>query len=219
MENVYPSSFRSLNAGVLVAQGRCRDEFAQIKERLQNSFWSNAPAYLYHAARVYAFSADLLENTDPGEAKRLRQRAVELLKLAVNHGWSDIWFMQIDPNLNAIRDTPAFSTIVKELSLPRYAVVHRDADPEHPPTQKVLLELPVEEHLHEAWQLAENGFTPLTIAATASNRPAVVVSCWTRSSSDTESHRGRIEKLWNDRRSVARQLEHELLHGPIVTTD
>ena len=78
----------------------------------------------YNAACAYSLASQALGRKDPAKRRVLADRAIGVLKTAIENGYSDYSHMQEDADLDPIRGLPAFGEIMKAGHLDRsYAAV------------------------------------------------------------------------------------------------
>ncbi|MGH7174172.1 MAG: protein kinase domain-containing protein [Gemmataceae bacterium] len=117
-----------LKIDVMIAQGRCglHRESAKMADQLRKNYPKN-PTLLVHAACGYALSAfgvvgGKTEAALTAEERRLRQeycrRAVEALRQAKANGYKDVKNLQIEPDLDAIRQDKSFQSLLREFAAP-----------------------------------------------------------------------------------------------------
>ena len=67
----------------------------------------------YNAACAYALASQAFSRKDPAKGRELADRAIRLLRTAIENGYADYKHMQEDTDLDPIREIPAFSEIMK----------------------------------------------------------------------------------------------------------
>jgi hypothetical protein len=78
----------------------------------------------YDAARAYALASRAVTRKDQARSKSLSERALSLLRKAIENGYVDYRHMQEDADLDPLRELPAFADIMKPGHLERsYAAV------------------------------------------------------------------------------------------------
>ena len=78
----------------------------------------------YDAACAYALASQAVARKDQARSKSLSERALSLLRKAIQNGYSDYRHMQQDADLDPLRQLPAFADIMKAGHLDRsYAAV------------------------------------------------------------------------------------------------
>ena len=78
----------------------------------------------YDAASAYALASQAVARKDQARSKSLSERALSLLRKAIQNGYSDYRHMQQDADLDPLRQLPAFADIMKAGHLDRsYAAV------------------------------------------------------------------------------------------------
>ena len=121
-----------------------------------------------------------LEQRQAARADAYAERAVTLLRQAVEAGYSDFTTMQTDPNFDPIRQNPGFIEMLARGHLERqYAAVwHGSATRESAESHG----LGTAEHLARCRALAAEGYRPaaLSAAVVAEGQPPVTASVWQR---------------------------------------
>ena len=120
----------------------------------------------------------------PGRTRRrvrsLSERALSLLRKAIQNGYADYKHMQEDADLDPLRELPAFAEIMKAGHLDRsYAAVWSgDVRFEASP----LLGLDPTTHLQRCRELASQGYrmVALSVARTSPEGPPITASVWHR---------------------------------------
>ena len=78
----------------------------------------------YDAACAYALASQAVARKDQARSKSLSERALSLLRKAIENGYADYRHMQEDADLDPLRQLPAFADIMKPGHLDRsYAAV------------------------------------------------------------------------------------------------
>ena len=78
----------------------------------------------YDAACAYALASQAVARKDQARSKSLSERALSLLRKAIQNGYADYNHMQKDADLDPLRELPAFADIMKAGHLDRsYAAV------------------------------------------------------------------------------------------------
>ena len=78
----------------------------------------------YDAACAYALASQAVARKDQARSKSLSERALSLLRKAIENGYADYRHMQEDADLDPLRELPAFAEIMKPGHLERsYAAV------------------------------------------------------------------------------------------------
>ena len=134
----------------------------------------------YDAACAYALASQAVARKDKARSKSFLERALSLLRKAIENGYTDYWHMQEDADLDPIRDLPAFVDIVKPLHLGRsYAAVWTgDVQFEAIP----LFGVDPTTHLQRCRELMAQGcrIVALSVARTSSEGPPITASVWHR---------------------------------------
>jgi formylglycine-generating enzyme required for sulfatase activity len=134
----------------------------------------------YDAARASAMAAQALAGKNTDHGRQLCERALALLRTAIQNGYSNYEDMQQNTDLDPIRELPAFAEIMKAGHLDRsYSAVwsgelHFEAS--------ALAGLDTATHLKRCRELASQGYrmASLSVARTSSEGPLVAVSLWHR---------------------------------------
>ena len=123
---------------------------------------------------------DWLEKQQAARADAYAERAVALLRQAVDAGYSNFANMQTDYSFDSIRRNPGFIEVLGRGHLERqYAAVwHGSATRESAESHG----LGTAEHLGRCRELAAEGYRPaaLSVAVAAEGRPPVTASMWQR---------------------------------------
>jgi hypothetical protein len=81
---------------------------------------------LYNAACAAALAAGAVQKSDAQPSNKFVTRALELLDLAVTHGYQDAQHLRTDVDLAALHGDPRFTPLVEKLEPPaRYAALWR----------------------------------------------------------------------------------------------
>ena len=134
----------------------------------------------YDAARAYALASQAIARKDQARSKSLSERALSLLRRAIENGYVDYRHMQEDADFDPLRGLPAFADIMKPGHLERsYAAVWMgdfrfDASP--------ILGLDPTAHLQRCRELEAQGYriVSLSVARTSSEGPPNTASVWHR---------------------------------------
>lgn len=100
----------------IAVDGRTKDAIAMVDRRDLLSRWGRESLYLYNVACVYGRSIESL-NQQPSSAdnellrRAWEDRAIQLLRNAVNRGFGNLALMESDPDLNSLRSLPAFQQL------------------------------------------------------------------------------------------------------------
>ena len=134
----------------------------------------------YVAACAYALASQPLAKKDPAKGRDRTERALSLLRKAIENGYANYKHMQEDADLDSLRNLPAFADIMKPGHLDRsYAAVWTgdfrfEASP--------LLGLDPTVHLQRCRELASQGYrmVTLSVARTSPEAPPITASVWHR---------------------------------------
>ncbi len=147
---------------------------AALKKQPQDS------GLYYDAACAYALASQAVARKDQARSTSLSERALSLLRKAIQNGYSDYNHMQEDADLDPLRQLPAFADLMKPGNLDRsYAAVWMgdfrfEASP--------LLGLDPAVHLRRCRELASQGYrmVALSVARTSAEGPPITASVWHR---------------------------------------
>jgi|GEM_PF-151894 len=134
----------------------------------------------YDAARAYALASQAVARKDQARSKSLSERALSLLRTAIESGYADYKHMQEDADLDPLRELPTFADIMKPGHLDRsYAAVWTgdfrfEASP--------LLGFDPTVHLQRCRELTAQGYrmVALSVARTSPEAPPITASVWHR---------------------------------------
>jgi tetratricopeptide (TPR) repeat protein len=147
---------------------------AALKEQPQDS------GLHYDAARAYALASQALAGKDHAKGRELAERAIRLLRTAIQNGYADYQHMQEDADLDPLRELPAFVEIMKAGHSDRsYAAVWTgDVRFEASP----LLGLDPTAHLQRCRELASQGYRMvcLSVARISPEGSPITASVWHR---------------------------------------
>jgi formylglycine-generating enzyme required for sulfatase activity len=134
----------------------------------------------YDAARTYSLASHAIAKRDEAKGHTFAERAIHLLRTAIENRYVDYKHIQEDTDLDPLRELPAFAEIMKAGRPDRsYAAVWAgDSRFEASP----LLGLDPTTHLQRCRELASQGYriVSLSIARTASEGSPVTASLWHR---------------------------------------
>ena len=134
----------------------------------------------YDAACAYAMASQAFARKDQARSKSLSERALSLLRKAIESGFANFGHMQEDADLDPIRDLPVFADIMKPGHLDRsYAAVWTgDVRFEASP----ILGLDPTTHLLRCRELVAQGYrmVALSVARTSPEGPPITTSVWHR---------------------------------------
>jgi serine/threonine protein kinase/formylglycine-generating enzyme required for sulfatase activity/tetratricopeptide (TPR) repeat protein len=158
---------------------------AALKRRTQDSDLH------YNAACAYAQASQALAGKDQAKGRKFLERAISLLRRAIQVGYGDYRHMREDADLDPLRELPAFAEIMKAAPRARsYAAVWTgdvqfDARPLVGPDPTT--------HLRRCGELAALGYrmVSLSVARNSPEGPLVAASVWHRPPV-TEEARDRI---------------------------
>ena len=134
----------------------------------------------YDAACAYALASQPLAKKDPAKGRDRAERAIRLLRTAIQNGYSDYNHMQEDSDLDPLRELPAFAVIMKAGHLDRFyaAVWAGDFRFEASP----LFGLDTAAQLQQCRELVAQGYrmVALSVARTSPGGPPITASVWHR---------------------------------------
>ena len=134
----------------------------------------------YDAACAYALASQAVARKDRARSKSLSERALSLLRTAIQNGYSDYKHMQEDADLDPLRELPAFADILKPGHLERsYAAVWSGESGEEAVTR---VGLDPAAHLLRCRELASQGYrmVALSVAWISPEAPPITASVWHR---------------------------------------
>ena len=134
----------------------------------------------WNAACAYSQASHAVARKDQAKSKSLSERALSLLRKAIQNGYADYKHMQEDADLDPLRELPAFAEIMKAGHLDRsYAAVWSgdfrfEASP--------LLGLDPTAHLQRCRELASQGYrmVALSVSRTSTEGSPITASVWHR---------------------------------------
>jgi formylglycine-generating enzyme required for sulfatase activity len=129
------------------------------------------------AIAAYSMAAQALSRTDPAKSQRLAERALDLVRSAIQNGVSQYDPVQANSFLDAIRGLPRFAEIM-HLDRRYFAVWGSDANLEGVP----LCGMNPDAHLRKCQELIDKGYRPvsLSVSRTLTEGPLVTASVWHR---------------------------------------
>ena len=150
---------------------------ASLKKQPQDS---RLYYYYYYAACAYSVASQAVARSDQARSKSLSERALSLLRKAIENGYADYKQMQEDADLDPIRDLPAFIEIMKVGHLDRsYAAVWMG---DYRFEANLMFGLDPIAHLHRCRELVAQGYrmVALSVARTSPEAPPITASVWHR---------------------------------------
>jgi serine/threonine protein kinase/formylglycine-generating enzyme required for sulfatase activity len=138
------------------------------------------PGLHYDAACAYAVASQALARKGRGEGRGLAERALALLRNAIDNGYADSRRMQEDADLDPLRGLPAFAEIMKAGRLDRSYTIVWAGDVRFD-TRPIVGRDPIAQ-LEESRELASQGYrvAALSVARTSLEGPPVTASVWHR---------------------------------------
>ena len=134
----------------------------------------------YDAARAYALASQAVSRKDQARSKSLSERALSLLRKAIENGYVDYRHMQEDADLDPLRGLTAFADIMKPGHLERsYAAVWMG---EFRFETSPIFGLDPTAHLQRCRELVAQGYrmVALSVARTSPEGPPNTASVWHR---------------------------------------
>jgi formylglycine-generating enzyme required for sulfatase activity/tetratricopeptide (TPR) repeat protein len=134
----------------------------------------------YEAARAFSLASQAVSRADKSKGRQLAERGLQLLGEIVKNGDADFGKMEEDPDLDPVRDEPAFAEIMKASHPDRRlaAVWTSDASFEAIPNYG----LDPASHLQESREMIAQGYRPVSWSATRTmpEGPLLTASVWHR---------------------------------------
>ena len=170
----------------------------------------NDAGSLYDAACAYSIASKVFEGKDAAKSKVFANRAVALIRQAIENGYNNYSHMEDNSDLDPIREHPDFQKIIQGGNLDvRYAVVW------NPSTKFESQEshgLSAAKHLVRCHELQSQGYRMVSVSTASINGELVTASVWHRplfseSEKETFARRqgnaavailrmGQAEKVW-----------------------
>ena len=132
----------------------------------------------YDAACAYALASQAVARKELARSRSLSERALSLLRKAIENGYADYRHMQEDADLDPLRDLPAFADIMKVGHLERsYTAVWTG---EFQFSASPIFGLNPTAHLKRCRELVGLGYrmVALSVARTSPDGPLVTASVW-----------------------------------------
>ena len=134
----------------------------------------------YQAARAFSLASRAISRSDKTKGRQLAERSLQLLRDAVHNGDADFGTMDVDADLDPIRDDPAFAEIIKA-NYPdrRYAAIW-NSNVGFEATS--LYGLDPAAQLQESRNLIAQGYRPVSwsVSQTGNEGKPVTASVWHR---------------------------------------
>jgi serine/threonine protein kinase/formylglycine-generating enzyme required for sulfatase activity len=176
--NLAPQKKAYLDAVVCAILG----EDAAAMKRMEAGITAHArdSGFLYDAACAYAVASGVVAREQATKAKLYADRAVVLLRDAVAHGYTNFAHMQIDVDLDPIRNLPDFTALLGARHLERRYVGVWLGSQELESREPYGLD--PARHLEDCRQLAAQGYRPVAVAAAwmGEGKPLATASVWQR---------------------------------------
>ena len=134
----------------------------------------------YNAACAYALASQAFARKDQAKSQALSERALSLLRKAIQSGYADYKHMQEDADLDPLRELPTFADIMKAGHLDRSYVAVWTGDFRFEASP--LLGLDPTTHLQRCRELASQGYrmVALSVARPSPEGPPITTSVWHR---------------------------------------
>jgi serine/threonine protein kinase/formylglycine-generating enzyme required for sulfatase activity len=182
-----------LAAAVAAELGDGQDEaFARLEAALKAR--PGDPGLAYDAARAYALASKALDRPGRGGGRSQAERAIGLLRAAIAGGYSDDNRIDEDPDLDPIRDRPAFGELGKARHIDRRYAALWAVDPRFEGAASFGLD--PRDHLRRCRELVAEGYRPvsLSVSRTVPDGPPVTASTWQRPSVSEPAKDGLAER-------------------------
>ncbi len=158
---------------------------AETLQELEQVVESHAgePEFLIYAACVYAEMSTISPKDGDGSSSEYATRALALLRLAIEHGFTYYDRLKILPELAPLRKDPDFWSLIPDRAMPGYGGLWEKSkwyESTH------LFGMTPDHHLTRAHSLAAQGFLPraLSVLEIGDQRPLVTASVWHRLQDD-----------------------------------
>ncbi|HKI19965.1 MAG TPA: SUMF1/EgtB/PvdO family nonheme iron enzyme, partial [Isosphaeraceae bacterium] len=134
----------------------------------------------YNAACAYSLAAQALGKKDQAKRQSLADRAIGVLKTAIENGCSDYNHIQEDADLDPIRDLPAFVEIVKGGHPDRSYAAVWSGEPGFEASP--IFGVDPAAHVQRCGELASQGFRMVSLSAVriSAGGPLIAASVWHR---------------------------------------
>ena len=155
----------------------------QLEQKLQEH--PNDHELAYQGARFYSIAADHLRDTDLARSKVYTDRAVQLLKMAIEGDKTFFDSMLRDPQIEPLNNEPRFIEIRNSLTSHTVTSTWNDS------AQWESLSLPTQDpdtHLVQCQKMAQQGYRMASISVVAENGKKMASSIW-RKPTITDSQR------------------------------
>ncbi|NND99995.1 MAG: formylglycine-generating enzyme family protein, partial [Pirellulaceae bacterium] len=133
---------------------------------------------LYAAARTYSVVSEVLQSDDLSRSKVYVDRAVSLVRDAIDHGYNDYAHLQSDSDLDPIRDQKRFIKLLKQgkLDLSYAAVWNTNIRMQC----QQLYGLSTREHLASSKRMEMDGYRIVSITVASLDDQLITASLWRR---------------------------------------
>ena len=134
----------------------------------------------YDAAGALALASKAISRTDKEKGRKLADRALGLLREALNNHEADFSRMDDDPNLDPVRDDPSFAEVMKAGHPDRRYAAVWTSDPSFEATP--IYGLDPEAHLAMGRELIAQGYRPVScsVSRTTPEGTPLTASLWQR---------------------------------------
>ena len=156
--------------------------YDQVLAEMESAVRRNArdPYLEYNAACAYSQVSRIINRTDKSGSRTFADRAIVLVQRAIEDGYADYPVLVNDPDLEAVREYPAFKRIAGTAHPDRHYAVSWT----HDPTRETIAPFGLDpaSHRGRCRQLAEQGYRPTGISAArvSPSGPLVTASVWSR---------------------------------------
>lgn len=104
----------------LAVEGKIDEAIQMVDRQELLDRWGSEQIYLYNIACVYGRSAEYLTKQPPAPELEMRRRvledrAIHFLKNSIDRGFQDLKLFEADPDLNSLRQLPAFQELVQRV--------------------------------------------------------------------------------------------------------
>jgi len=134
----------------------------------------------YDAACGYSLASQALDRPGRAGGRSQAERAIQLLRAAIDNGYSDFDHIQEDADLDPIRGLPAFGALIAAGQSDRRHAAVWIADARF--ERAACYGLDPEAHLRRCRELAADGYRPVSLSGSRAtpDGPAVMASVWHR---------------------------------------
>ena len=152
--------------------------FGQLEAALKGR--PGDPGLAYAAARAYSLASRLLDRPGRSGGRTQAEGAIQLLRAAIDNGYSNFDHIQEDSDLDPIRGSPAFVELIEAGQSDRRHDAVWIADVRF--ERAACYGLDPEAHLRRCCELAADGYRPVALSGSRANRdgPSLMASVWHR---------------------------------------